>query len=252
MQERTFGMIEPVAVEGGKANAILGHIEKWGLKVVGFHQRLLQDFEVRWLYLQHRRKTFFRPLITFSTSAPALLMALEGESAVETFRLMVLHCLRPKYGIDFRGNAIHASDSPFQASRELYMFFPEFAMSVDGFIFDKISLECLYFDRLSNLNAFRFDPAGVLQGIFSRLKQSAERKAPATVTSAEVARLMEASMAAWEADEGRTNHWYWCAKVHNFASRRPNGAFFVVTDHDEPDSWDVRYQGRYLMVDDPL
>ncbi len=84
-------------------------------------------------YDVHRERPFFRPLVTFMTSGPALALALERDNAVSHLRDVIgatdpaqakPGTIRRLYAQSKERNAIHASDSPDNAAREVSFFFP--------------------------------------------------------------------------------------------------------------------------------
>jgi nucleoside-diphosphate kinase len=130
----TLAIIKPDAMASGKAGKVLAHLE-----AAGFHMRAarlvrLTREQAEAFYDVHRERPFFRPLVTFMTSGPSLALALERADAVSKLR-DVIGATDPKeaapgtvralYAESKERNAIHASDSPENASREIGFFFPE-------------------------------------------------------------------------------------------------------------------------------
>ncbi|MGH7644483.1 MAG: nucleoside-diphosphate kinase, partial [Gemmatimonadales bacterium] len=85
-------------------------------------------------YAVHRERPFFRPLVTFMTSGPSLALALERDDAVAYLREVIgatdpaqatPGSVRRLYAQSKERNAIHASDSPDSAAREVGFFFSE-------------------------------------------------------------------------------------------------------------------------------
>ena len=82
----------------------------------------------------HRARPFYRSLVTFMTSGPALALALERADAVAQLRTVIgatdpadaePGTVRKLYAESKERNAIHASDSAENAAREVAFFFPE-------------------------------------------------------------------------------------------------------------------------------
>jgi nucleoside-diphosphate kinase len=82
----------------------------------------------------HRERPFYRSLVTFMTSGPSLALALERADAVAQLREVIgatdpadakPGTVRKLYAESKERNAIHASDSPANAVREIAFFFPE-------------------------------------------------------------------------------------------------------------------------------
>ncbi len=130
----TLAIIKPDAMSSGKAGKVLAHLEAAGFKVRAARMVRLTTAQAEAFYAVHRERPFFRPLVTFMTSGPCLPMALERQDAVARLR-EVIGATDPKdaapgtvralYAESKERNAIHASDSPENAQREVGFFFPE-------------------------------------------------------------------------------------------------------------------------------
>ncbi|MCQ5336841.1 MAG: nucleoside-diphosphate kinase [Candidatus Methanomethylicia archaeon] len=135
MIERTFVMIKPDAVVRGLIGEVISRIERKGLKIVGMRMIHLSREEAEELYSIHKDKPFFNELINFVTSAPVVVMAVEGESAVSVMRKIIGSTdskdaspgtIRGDFSCSKSMNIIHASDSLESAKRELSIFFKDF------------------------------------------------------------------------------------------------------------------------------
>ena len=130
--ERTFGIVKPDAVEKSAVGGVIEMIEKAGLKIVGLRLVKLSDAQARAFYDVHKERPFFPDLVKFMTSGPAVVMAIEGESAVARYREVMgptdskkapAGTIRNKYGTNIERNAVHGSDGPDTARGELAFFF---------------------------------------------------------------------------------------------------------------------------------
>jgi nucleoside-diphosphate kinase len=130
--ERTFGIVKPDAVEKSAVGGVIEMIEKTGLKIVGLRLVKLSDAQARAFYDVHKERPFFPDLVKFMTSGPAVVMAIEGESAVARYREVMgptdskkapPGTIRNKYGTNIERNAVHGSDGPDTARGELAFFF---------------------------------------------------------------------------------------------------------------------------------
>jgi nucleoside-diphosphate kinase len=130
----TLGIVKPDAVQAGNAGKILAHLEAHGFKLRAARLVQLSSAEAESFYAVHRERPFFRPLVTFMTSGPALAMALERDNAVAHLREVIgatdpaeakAGTVRKLYAQSKERNAIHASDSPENAAREVAFFFPQ-------------------------------------------------------------------------------------------------------------------------------
>ena len=130
----TLAIIKPDALASGKAGKVLAHLEAAGFTVRAARMVRLTTAQAEAFYAVHRERPFFRPLVTFMTSGPCLPLALERQDAVPKLR-EVIGATDPKdaapltvralYAESKERNAIHASDSPENAAREVGFFFPE-------------------------------------------------------------------------------------------------------------------------------
>jgi nucleoside-diphosphate kinase len=131
---RTLTIIKPDAVAQGKAGAILAHLEKEGFRFAGVKKLRLSTDQARVFYGIHRERPFYDALVRFMTEGPVLVAALDRADAVSHLRRTMgatdsrkaeSGTVRNLYGTDIERNAIHGSDSPENAAREVAFFFSE-------------------------------------------------------------------------------------------------------------------------------
>jgi nucleoside-diphosphate kinase len=131
-KEVTFSIIKPNAVQKNVMGAIISKFEENGLKVAAAKLVKLERTKCEEFYAEHSARPFFGELVDFMTSGPVLLMALSGENAVAKNREIMgatnpaeaaAGTLRALYGDSMGENAVHGSDSPASAQRELALFF---------------------------------------------------------------------------------------------------------------------------------
>jgi nucleoside-diphosphate kinase len=136
--ERTFGMIKPDAVAKNAIGGVLGMIEQGGLRIIGLRYTRLTPAQAEGFYAVHKERPFFKALVGFMTSGPAVLMALEGENAIALYRELMgptdskkaaPGTIRQRYGTDIERNAVHGSDGPDTARFELSYFFPAWELA---------------------------------------------------------------------------------------------------------------------------
>ena len=129
----TLAIIKPDAVAAGHTGKIIAHLEAEGFRIRAAEMVNLTRERAEQFYDVHRDRPFFRPLVTFMTSGPALALALEREKAVSHLRDVIgatdpaqakAGTIRRLYAQSKERNAIHASDSPDNAAREVSFFFP--------------------------------------------------------------------------------------------------------------------------------
>jgi nucleoside-diphosphate kinase len=130
----TLAIIKPDAVAAHKAGKILAHLEGEGFRLRGARLVKLSQERAEAFYAVHKERPFFRSLVTFMTSGPALAIALERDDAVAHLRTVIgatdpaeakAGTIRRLFAESKERNAIHASDSPDNAAREVAFFFPE-------------------------------------------------------------------------------------------------------------------------------
>ena len=130
--ERTFGIVKPDAVAKGAIGGIIDMIEKFGLKIIGLRMVRLSGIEAETFYAVHKERPFYRDLVTFMTSGPVVVMAIEGENAIARYREVMgptdsrkapEGTIRQKYGTDIEKNAVHGSDAADTAKMEIAFFF---------------------------------------------------------------------------------------------------------------------------------
>jgi nucleoside-diphosphate kinase len=130
----TLAIIKPDAVAAHLTGKILAHLEQAGFVPRAARLVRLDRPQAEAFYAVHRERPFFSSLVTFMCSGPALALALERQDAVGVLRETIgatdpaeakPHTIRKLYAQSKERNAIHASDSPETAAREVAFFFPE-------------------------------------------------------------------------------------------------------------------------------
>ncbi len=130
----TLAIIKPDAVAAGRMGSILAHLEQAGFVVRAARLVRLSTAEARSFYEVHRERPFYQALVAFMTSGPCLPMVLERDEAVTHLREVIGATdpaeaadgtVRKLYAESKERNAIHASDAPATAEREIGFFFPE-------------------------------------------------------------------------------------------------------------------------------
>lgn len=134
MIERTFAMIKPDAVQNKDAGKIIDIIEHNGFTILGMQKTHLDKKTAETFYAVHKERPFFGELVSFVTSGPVILLALEKENAVKAWRDLMgatdplkadEGTIRKQFGSNIGKNATHGSDSAENAAQELQLFFPQ-------------------------------------------------------------------------------------------------------------------------------
>jgi nucleoside-diphosphate kinase len=130
----TLGIIKPDAIAGGKTGAILAHLQQAGFVPRAARMVRLSPGQAGAFYEVHRGRPFYQELVEFMTSGPCLPIALERDNAVAHLRTVIgatdpaeaaPGTIRKLFAESKGKNAIHASDSPENAAREVAFFFSE-------------------------------------------------------------------------------------------------------------------------------
>jgi nucleoside-diphosphate kinase len=130
----TLGIIKPDAIASGKAGVILAHLQQAGFTPRAARLVRLSKAEAGAFYAVHRGRPFYTELVEFMTSGPCLPLALERNDAVSHLRTVIgatdpaeaaPGTIRKLYAESKGRNAIHASDTPENAAREVAFFFAE-------------------------------------------------------------------------------------------------------------------------------
>jgi len=131
-RERTLSMIKPDAVGKNIIGEIYARFEKNGLRIAAARMLRLSVDDARRFYAEHEGQPYFEPLIDFMTSGPILAQVLEGDDAIAKNREIMGKTNSPEadpgtirrdFGENNRRNAVHGSDSPKSAEREIAFFF---------------------------------------------------------------------------------------------------------------------------------
>ena len=134
--QTTLILFKPDAIDRRMVGQLIQRFENKGLKIVGLKMMQVNKERACEHYAEHADRDFFEGLISFMTSGPVVVLALNGLSSISVCRGMIgLTCgIEAKPGTirgdycQFRTyNLIHASDSPASANRELKLWFNDFS-----------------------------------------------------------------------------------------------------------------------------
>lgn len=130
--ERTLSIIKPDAVAKNAIGQIVSRFETGGLQVVAMKMLQLDDDSAGGFYAEHKERPFFKDLVEFMTSGPVIVQVLEGENAIAKNRELMgatnpaeaaPGTIRADFAKSIDANAVHGSDSPASAEREINYFF---------------------------------------------------------------------------------------------------------------------------------
>jgi nucleoside-diphosphate kinase len=130
--ERTLSIVKPDAVVRNIVGEIYSRFEKGGLRIVAARMMRLSKAKAEGFYAEHRDKPFFATLVAYMTTGPVMIQVLEGENAIAVNRRLMgatnpkdaaPGTIRADFAESIDANAVHGSDSPASASREIAYFF---------------------------------------------------------------------------------------------------------------------------------
>jgi len=130
--EKTLAIIKPDSLEKGVIGEICQRMENANLKIVGIKMLNLDTVRAQGFYAVHKDKPFFEALIKFMTSGPCIALVLEGKDAITNWRKTMgatdpeqaeEGSIRCDFGTNVERNAVHGSDSPENAEKEIAYFF---------------------------------------------------------------------------------------------------------------------------------
>ena len=130
--EQTLSIIKPDAVAKNVTGQINARFEAAGLQIVAQKMLRLSDDVAGGFYAEHKERPFYADLVAFMTSGPVVVQVLEGEGAILKNRELMgatnpaeadAGTIRADFANSIDANAVHGSDSPTSAAREIAYFF---------------------------------------------------------------------------------------------------------------------------------
>ena len=129
----TFSFLKPEALKQRIAGDVISRIERKGFTIRELRLHRMTRTEAEKLYNVHLGKPFFEELVAHVTSAPVVLMIIDGPNPVESIRKLIgatnpllaePGTVRGDFSTSITANIVHASDSLENARREASIFFP--------------------------------------------------------------------------------------------------------------------------------
>ena len=127
MDNKTFMMIKPDAVERGLIGKILADIIDAGFQIIELKMVKLSLNDAKSFYKVHKDRPFFNDLTTYMSRSTIVAAVLFKENAVNDFRKLIGSTdpsdaeegtIRKKYAISKGENSVHGSDSNENAEIE--------------------------------------------------------------------------------------------------------------------------------------
>ena len=132
--ERTLSIIKPDAVAKNVIGSIYSRFEQAGLKIIAARMMHMSRQDAETFYGVHRERPFFNDLVNFMISGPVMVQVLEGEGAIAKNRDLMgstdpkkadAGTIRADFADSIDANAVHGSDAPESAAREISFFFTD-------------------------------------------------------------------------------------------------------------------------------
>lgn len=130
--ERTLSIIKPDGVQKNLIGEIYSRFEEAGLQVVAARMMHLTREQAEGFYAVHKERPFFKDLVSYMTSGPVMVQALEGAGAVDKNRELMgatnpanaaAGTIRADFAASIEENVVHGSDGPDTAAQEIEYFF---------------------------------------------------------------------------------------------------------------------------------
>jgi nucleoside-diphosphate kinase len=134
MGNKTFAIIKPDAVKAGNTGKIYDRMIQAGFQIISAQLLKMSMEQAKDFYAVHEERPFFDDLIEFMTSGPCMVLALEKENAVESWRTTIgatnpeeadENTIRKDFAANVQENAVHGSDSDENAQKEIAFFFTD-------------------------------------------------------------------------------------------------------------------------------
>ena len=131
--ERTLSIIKPDATRRNLTGKINQKFGDAGLRIVAQKRIHLSPAEAGAFYAEHAARPFYGELVEFMGSEPVVVQVLEGENAIAKNRELMgatdpkkaeKGTIRADFADSIDANAVHGSDAPESAAREIGIWFP--------------------------------------------------------------------------------------------------------------------------------
>ena len=132
MDNITFAIIKPDAVQNGDTGKIYDRILTAGFNIMGAKLIKLTKQQAEGFYDIHKERPFFSELTEFMSSGQSMVLALNKENAVKSWRETIgstnpeeaeSGTIRKDFATNIQNNAVHGSDSDENAKKEIAFFF---------------------------------------------------------------------------------------------------------------------------------
>jgi nucleoside-diphosphate kinase len=130
--EKTLSIIKPDGVQKNLIGEIYSRFEKGGLEIVAARMMHLSKEQAEGFYAVHKERPFFNDLVSYMTSGPVMVQALQGEGAIAKNRQIMgatnpadaePGTIRADFAASIEENVVHGSDAAETAAVEIAFFF---------------------------------------------------------------------------------------------------------------------------------
>ena len=132
--QQTYTMIKPEAVAAGHTGAIIARIQDGGYTIKAMKMVHLTRKDAEAFYAVHKERPFYGELTEYMSGGPIVALVLEKDNCVADYRGFIgatnpadaaEGTIRKDFGKSIQENAVHASDSPENAAKEIKFFFSD-------------------------------------------------------------------------------------------------------------------------------
>jgi len=130
--ERTLAIIKPDGVSRNLIGEVVRRLEAEGFRIAAMKLIRMSLDQAKGFYKVHQERKFFESLTNFMSSAPCVVMVLEGDNVIWRYRKLMgatnyleaeEGTIRKAFATDIEKNVVHGSDSPETATTEISYFF---------------------------------------------------------------------------------------------------------------------------------
>lgn len=138
MKERTLSIIKPDGVSRKIVGEVISRLEKENIHIVAIKMLQMTKKQAKGFYAVHKERPFFDSLTDFMVSGPVVVMVLEGDDVISTYRNIMGATdyrqaadgtIRKDFATDIEKNVVHGSDSAESAGFEIAYFFNSFEIT---------------------------------------------------------------------------------------------------------------------------
>ena len=132
--EQTLSIIKPDGVQKNLIGEIYSRFEKAGLQIIAARMLHLSKSQAEGFYAVHSERPFFNDLVSYMTSGPVMVQALEGKAAINKNRDIMgatnpadadPGTVRADFAESIEENIVHGSDAAETAAEEIAFFFSD-------------------------------------------------------------------------------------------------------------------------------